>query len=96
MYIKREMDWDDIKENAWAGAVQVIEDIEAQGREDEAMTLIEETFFNEVPDETQVNDFIWFDLDDMMALYDDEEEEEDEEDYDDEEEEEDEEDYDED
>ena len=47
------MNWNDLKENSWAGAVPVLEEIEKQGREDEAMTLIEETFYDEVPDETQ-------------------------------------------
>lgn len=75
MYIKRFMDWNDIKENAWAGAMSVIEEIEKQGREDEAMSLIEEVFRYEVPDETAVNDFIWFDIEDMMKLYDEDEEE---------------------
>ena len=79
MYIKKYMDWNDIKENSWAGAVQVIEEIEKQGREEEAMSLISEVFYDEVPDETQVNDFIWFDLADMMNLYDDEDDEDDEE-----------------
>lgn len=74
MYIKKEMNWYDIKENAWAGAVSVIEDIEAQGREDEAMSLIEEVFYDEVPSETDVNDFIWFDLADMLHLYEEEDE----------------------
>lgn len=81
MYIKKEMDWNAIKENSWAGAVPVCEEVEKQGREDEAMSLIEEVFYDEIPDETQVNDFIWFDLADMLHLYD-EEEEEDEEDCD--------------
>ena len=77
MYIKRYMDWDAIKENAWAGAVPVCEEIEKQGREDEAMNLIEEVFYDEVPDETAVNDFIWFDIENMMNLYEDEEDDED-------------------
>lgn len=75
MYIKTEMDWNDIKENSWAGAGPVCEEVKKQGREDEAMSLIEEVFYGEIPDETQVNDFIWFDLADMLHLYDEEEEE---------------------
>ena len=74
MYIKKEMYWNDLKENAWGGAVQVIEDIEKQDREDEAMNIIEEFFHDEVPDETQVNDFIWFYIEDMLHLYEDDEE----------------------
>ncbi len=73
MYIKREMNWNDIKENSWSGAVPVCEEIEKQGREDEAMSLIAEVFYSEVPDETLVNDFIQFYLADMLHLYDDDE-----------------------
>ena len=80
MYIKKYMEWNDIKENSWAGAVQVIAEIEKQGREDEAMNLIEEVFYDEVPDETAVNDLIWFDLADMMQLYDEDDDEDDDED----------------
>ena len=80
MYIKKYMEWIDIKENAWAGAVQVIAEIENQGREDEAMNLIEKMFCDELPDETAVNDFIWFDIEGMMNLYDDEDDDEEEED----------------
>ena len=75
MYIKKYVEWNDIKENAWAGAAPVCEEIENQGREEEAMSLIEGVFYDGVPDETDVNDFIWFDLADMMNLYDEDEEE---------------------
>ena len=78
MYIKKEMNWNDIKENSWSGAVQVIEEIENQGREDEAMNLIEEMFYDEVPDETDVNDFICFNIEDMLHLYEEEDEDEEE------------------
>ena len=39
--------------------------------------------FGRIPSETEVNDFIWFELPDIMLLYDedDEEEEEDDEEY---------------
>ena len=79
MKIQKEIGWNDIKENAWAGAVQVIEEIEKQGREDEAMTLIEDMFYDDIPDETSVNDFIWFDLADILHLYDEDDDEDDEE-----------------
>ena len=80
MYIKRYVEWNDIKENAWAGAAPVCEEIEKQGREEEAMDIIESVFCEGVPDETDVNDLLWFDLADMMKLYDeDEDDEEDEE-----------------
>ena len=60
----------DILEESWSGAVDVLEEIIKQGREDEAMQIIEEAFFDDTPTDTQVNDFIWFELADIMNLYD--------------------------
>lgn len=63
----------DILEESWGGAVDVLEEIIKQGREDEAMQIIEESFqalSDDIPTDTQVNDFIWFELADVMNLYD--------------------------
>ena len=83
--------WHDYKENAWGGAISTLNDIEKQGREYEAMDIIEYYFSEDrlghIPSETGLNDFLWFNLSDIMHLYD----EDDDEDEDDEEEEEDEE-----
>ena len=78
-------DWYDYKESAWGGAISTLNDVEEQGREEEAMNIIEECMSEDVlgyiPSETEVNDFIWFNLSDIMHLYDedDEDDEEDEE-----------------
>ena len=77
--------WYDYKENAWGEALNTLNDVEEQGREEEAMNIIEEYMSEDVlgyiPSETEVNDFIWFNLSDIMHLYDedDEDDEEDEE-----------------
>lgn len=76
--------WYDYKENAWGGAISTLNEVEAQDKENEAMEIIEEYMSEDtlgyIPSETEVNDFIWFNLSDIMHLYDeDEEEEEDEE-----------------
>ena len=79
--------WYDYKENAWGGAISTLNEVEAQDKEDEAMEIIEEYMSEDVlgyiPSETEVNDFIWFNLSDIMHLYDedDNEEEEDGEEY---------------
>ena len=79
--------WRDYKENAWGGALNTLDDIEKQGREEEAMIILEEYLSEDVleyiPSETEVNNFIWFNLSDIMHLYDedDDEEEEDDEEY---------------
>lgn len=81
-------DWHDYKESAWGGAISTLNDVEVQDREEEAIEIIEEYMSEDVlgyiPSETEVNDFIWFNLPDIMHLYDeddDEEEEADDEEY---------------
>ena len=85
--------WLDYKENAWGGAISTLNDIEKQGREYEAVEIIEEYMSEDVlgyiPSEVELNDFIWFNLSDIMHLYDEDDyEEEDDEEYEEDEEEE--------
>ena len=65
--------WRDYKENAWGGARNTIDNIEKQGREEEAKIILEDYFsedvFGHIPSEIEVNDFIWFELPDIMLLY---------------------------
>ena len=81
--------WHDYKENAWGGALNTLDDVVEQGREYEAVDIIEEYFSEDtlgyIPSLTELNDFIWFELPDIMHLYDNEDDGEDEE-YEDEEE----------
>ena len=84
-------DWYDYKESAWGGAISTLNDVEEQDREEEAIEIIEEYMSEDtlgyIPSETEVNDFIWFNLSDIMHLYDeDDDEEKDDEEYEDEEE----------
>ena len=85
--------WYDYKENAWGGALNILAEIELQDKKNEAVEIIEEYMSEDVlgyiPSATELNDFIWFNLSDIMHLYDedDDEEEEDDEEYEDEEEE---------
>ena len=80
MFVKTEIDdFNAIAEMAWSGAVQVCQEIIRQNKENEAMCLIEEIFAETMPTETQLNDFIWFELGDLMHLWDDEEDAEEEE-----------------
>ena len=60
--------------NSWSGAVDVCKEICKQHREVEAMQYIEDCFEGEYVTETELNDFIRFDLADMMNLYGDSEE----------------------
>ena len=62
MVIKKDYDFEDLKRNSWSGAINTLEKIEENEKEEELMQLLEYTF-EEVPYETEVNDFLWFDND---------------------------------
>ena len=51
----------EIKEMCWSGAIDTLNDIERNDREDVFMNLLEEMFMETTPTDTEVNDFIWFD-----------------------------------
>lgn len=82
-------EWHDYKENAWGGAISALNEVEAQDKENEAVEIIEEYMSEDVlgyiPSETEVNDFIWFNLPVIMHLYDEDDNEDDNNDEDDEE-----------
>lgn len=78
--------WHDYKENAWGGAISTLNEVVEQGREYEAMDIIEEYMSEDtlgyIPSATELNDFLWFNLPDIMHLYDeDDDDEEDDEEY---------------
>ena len=60
MAIKQDYDFEDLKRNSWSGAINTLEKIEENEKEEELMQLLEYTF-EDVPSETEVNDFLWFD-----------------------------------
>lgn len=78
--------WYDYKKNAWDGAISTLNEVEAQDRENEAVEIIEEYMSEDtlgyIPSETEVNDFIWFNLSDIMHLYDEDDDEDDDNDED--------------
>ena len=63
MYVKIEMDYRTLKNNSWSGALDTLKDIEEADKEDELMYFLEEIFNEEIPTETEVNDFLWHDRD---------------------------------
>ena len=84
--------WYKYKDYACGEARITLDDVENQGREYEAMEIIEEYFSEDrlgyIPSATELNDFIWFELPDIMHLYDNEDDnDEDDEEYEDDEEE---------
>ena len=76
--------WQELFRNSWAGALDTLKEIEEQGREEETLAMLEELFdpavWGSIPSETEVNDYIWFDLADDMNLYGEDDEEEDDDD----------------
>lgn len=72
MFVKNEINtFYEIADMAWSGAIDVCKEIIRQHRENEAMCLIEEVFLEEMPTATQLNDFVWFELGDLMHLWND-------------------------
>ena len=70
--IERET-WMDFFDNAWGGACDVLEEVQRQGREEEAMQIIEEYNVSEdidyLPTDSEINNFIGHNLADIMNLY---------------------------
>lgn len=61
MEIRKEINgFYELADMVWSGAVDTIVDIQNANRENEFMDLIEEVFCDEIPTDTEVNDFIWF------------------------------------
>lgn len=60
MEIKKEVGFEELKNGSWSGAVDTLETVEKNGKEEELMALLQEEFFGDIPTETAVNDFLWF------------------------------------
>lgn len=60
MYIKNDMDFNDLMENCWSGAIDTLRTIEENNKEKELMAHLEEQWLDEVPTMTEINDYLWF------------------------------------
>lgn len=60
MYIKQDMDFNDLMNNCWSGAIDTLKTIEENDKEDELMTHLEEMYYDEIPSMTEINDYLWF------------------------------------
>ena len=58
--VKQEMDFDDIRKSAWGQAVEVLDEIEKEGMQEELMEYLED-IFNEGVDHTELNDLLAYD-----------------------------------
>lgn len=61
MWIKKEYDYNDLKENSWSGAVNTLKRVEEANKEEELMNFLEDIFYKNIPSDTDVNDLLWFD-----------------------------------
>ena len=64
MEIKKEINgFNELADMVWSGAMDTIADIQNANKEDEFMNFLEAVFCDEIPTDTEVNDFIWFERD---------------------------------
>lgn len=64
MEIRKEINgFYELADMVWSGAIDTIADIQDANKENEFMTFLEMIFCEEVPTDTEVNDFIWFERD---------------------------------
>lgn len=63
MEIKIDMGINEIYDMSWSGGRDTLDDIFEHDREEALMNLLEEVFFDEIPTDTEVNDFLWFERD---------------------------------
>ena len=64
MEIRKEINgFNELADMVWSGAMDTIADIQNANKEDEFMNFLEMVFCEEVPTDTDVNDFIWFERD---------------------------------
>lgn len=83
MYVKEEIDFNDLQNRCWSGAEETLQRISDEGKETELMQYLEDTFQNtedNATDITEVNDFLRFSDDTIFADLGIEDEDEDEED----------------
>ena len=64
MEIRKEINgFNELADMVWSGAVDTIADIQNANKETEFMNFLEMVFCDEIPTDTAVNDFIWFERD---------------------------------
>lgn len=60
MYIRQDMNFNDLMNNCWGGAIDTLNRINEFNKEDEFMAHLEEQWLDEMPTMTQINDYLWF------------------------------------
>lgn len=79
MEIKNDYGFEDLRDNCWSGAIDTLDKVEEEGKEEELMDLLEEVFEGDIPTLTEVNDYLRFEDDEIferLEIKEDEEEDE--------------------
>lgn len=63
MEIRMEIGINELYDMSWSGGRDTLDTIFEHDKEEELMNLLEEVFCDEVPSDTEVNDFLWFEHD---------------------------------
>ena len=67
--VKKEMSFIDLFNNSWSGAIDTLKTIADNDKEEELMSLLYQTFEDNAT-ETEVNDYLWFNSDEIFRLLD--------------------------
>lgn len=63
MWIKKEYDYNELRNNSWSGAERTLDRIEEANKEEELMNLLEDIFNENIPTDRELNNFLWVDDD---------------------------------
>ena len=63
MYVKKEIDFNDLLDLCWSGALDTLEKVNEAGMGDNLMMLLEDICGDEELDITYINDILWFESD---------------------------------
>ena len=86
MRIYKDYDFNDLMDACWSGAIDTLNTIQENDKEEELMSLLSLDCFSDTPDLTEVNDLLWFENEwifEMLGIDTDSDDEDDEEDDDD-------------
>ena len=63
MKIVKEYGFEELYKNSWSGAIDTLNIISKNDMENELMEHLEDIFSDQIPTETEVNDYLWFETD---------------------------------
>ena len=63
MKIMKEYDFEELYKDSWSGAINTLDTIMENDMENELMEHLESVFSDQIPTETEVNDYLWFESD---------------------------------